>query len=160
MKALTSTTLNTLVERVIRRLSEDRTSYKPAKTGQFRYNAAGEALPDAPTQVSSTGDTQMPPTQHPPTMPAVKSQVQQQADTELHGSSISRNPDPMRNMPSQKASKINAVKKALDAKGYTADAEKAKRVTNDLNTWYSQLDPSDALVATADELAARFSSEG
>jgi len=162
MEPLTRTNLNVLVERVVRRLSESPPQPATAKTGNFRYNVAGEAIPDDSSTVATSGttQTQMPPTQHPPTMPATKSTTQRQADAELQGSNISRNPAAMRNIPSQKSMKVNAIKKALDTKGYTATPDKAKHVAQGLNAWYSQLDPSDALVATADELAARFANEG
>jgi len=158
---LTRAKLNTLVERVVRRLSEAVPPPATAKAGNFRYNAAGESIPDeqsATSPTTGTTPTQMPPTQHPPTMPAARSTTQQQADAETQGSTISRNP--MARPNTQKTNKVNNIKKALDAQGYTADPAKAKHVTQSLNAWYDQLDPSDALVATADELALRFAGEG
>lgn len=62
---------------------------------------------------------------------------------------------------SQKSSKVNNIKKALDAQGWTAqrgigDAD----LIQGIKAWYDTLDPGDALVATAQQLAQRYSEEG
>jgi hypothetical protein len=62
---------------------------------------------------------------------------------------------------SQKSMKVNAIKKALDASGWTAqqgigDAE----LVQSLKSWFDTLDPGDALVATADQLAQRWMQVG
>ncbi len=158
--------LNALVERVSRRLAEAGPAPAPAaKTGNFRYKNDGTSVsepPSATVPTSGTAKTQMPPTQHPPTIPAIKSAGEQQAAADGVGttSNIGRNPATANKAPSQKNIKVNSIKKALDTQGYTADANNAKRVTQGLSSWYDQLDPSDALVSTADELALRFAGEG
>ena len=155
--------LNTLVERVSRRLAEAVPAPAlAAKTGNYRYKNDGTSVTDAPPSVSGTAKTQMPATQHPPTIPAIKSAGEQQAAQDGVGttSNIGKNPMTANKAPSQKNIKVNSIKKALDSQGYTADANNAKRVTQGLSGWYDQLDPSDALVATADELALRFAGEG
>lgn len=151
--------LAALVERVTIRLAEAVPAPATAKTGNFRYNNDGTAVSERPPSVSDTAKTQMPPTQHPPTIAAAASSAEQsaRADGIGTGSTITANPN---RVPSQKSIKVNSIKKALDAQGYTADANNAKRVTQNLGAWYDQLDPSDALVATADELALRFAGEG
>lgn len=90
------------------------------------------------------------------TIPAAKSKDEIEADKELSGM-LTRNPKakPM----SQSNIKINAIKKELDKLGYTSTPEQAKHVTQHLGDWYDLLDPSDALVSTAAELATRFAKE-
>lgn len=185
MNMISRKTLDILVERVISRLEEvlppgtkpTTSTAGTAKTGDFRYNADGTSSPEgqrgydskgvarptgAPHAVSATANTQMPPTMHPPTIPAVKSAGEQEAKADGVGttSGIGRNPATANAAPSQKKIKMDSIRKSLDSQGYTADANNAKRVTQGLNTWYDQLDPSDALVSTADELALRFAGEG
>jgi len=155
--------LAALVERVTSRLAEAVPAPATAKTGNFRYNNDGTAVSERPPSVSGTAKTQMPPTQHPPTIAAAASSAEQsaRADGVGTGSTITANPSRVGGAaPSQKSIKVNSIKKALDAQGYTADANNAKRVTQNLGAWYDQLDPSEALVATADELALRFAGEG
>lgn len=156
--------MNALMERVARRLAEAAPAPATAKTGNFRYNNDGTAVSERPPeQASGTAKTQMPATQHPPTIAAARSPAEQaaKADGVGNGSTITQNPNrgPAAT-PSQKTIKVNSIKKALDSQGYTADAGNAKRVTQNLASWYDQLDPSDALVSTADELALRFAGEG
>jgi len=186
MNMISRKTLDTLVERVITRLEEavpppkttgTKGTAATAKTGDFRYNADGTSVPDtqggrdstgagrptnAPHTVSATVNTQMPPTMHPPTIAAAASTAEKEAAADGVGttSGIGRNPATANAAPSQKKIKTDSIRKALNAQGYTADANNAKRVTQGLNSWYDQLDPSDALVATADELALRFAGEG
>jgi len=160
MNMISRAKLDTLVERVIRRL--EKVAPPPVtKTGDFRYKNDGTSVEDTTNTVptSGTAKTQMPSTMHPPTIPAAKSAGEQAAKSDGvgNGSIVGRNP---RSIPSQKTVKVNNIRKALDSQGYTADATKAKHVTQTLNGWYDQLDPSDALVATADELALRFAGEG
>jgi len=161
MNMISRKTLDTLVERVITRLEEAGPA-PVAKTGKFRYNNDGTSVEDTTSSIPTTGTakTQMPATMHPQTIPATKSAGEQaaKADGVGNGSTIGRNPQAK--TPSLKMIKVNNVRKALDSQGYTADAAKAKHVTQTLNGWYDQLDPSDALVATADELALRFAGEG
>lgn len=130
--------LDALVERVIRRLAE-----APAA-----YGRTEPAPAVAPTQFPSTPTS-------PKTVPAARSAAEQEANKELAGKNT-RNPKagPM----SQKTMKVNAIKKQLDASGWTAqqgvgDAE----LNQSLSAWYDTLDPGDALVSTAQELAQRWS---
>jgi len=143
----------TIVERVVKRISEAVPPPNTAKTGNFRYNNAGDAL--------STDEDEL--MQNVPaasaTVPAPKSKIQQQANAEQNPM-ITRNPASANKAPSQKQIKVNSVKKALDLMGYTQTPEGQKNTTQNLGTWYDQLDPADALVATADELAKRFSQGG
>lgn len=156
MGMITRRQLETLVERVMNRLAEAVPPPATAKTGNFRYDSSGNSVEDDSEQgASPTARTQMPPTQHPPTIPAAKSSTQQQADTELSQMGT-KNPRGGTTAPSQKQIKVNAVKKALDKIGYTHSPEGAKNATQNLAGWYDQLDPSDALVSTADQLAQRF----
>lgn len=160
MAMITRSQFETLVERVVRRISEATPAPATAKTGNFRYDAAGNTHSDE-EKVNPTARTQMPPTQHPPTIPASKSGAQQSADAELKGLNT-KNPRAATGggVPSQKQIKMNNVKKALDKLGYTGTRDGAHRTTQQLSSWYDQLDPADALVATADELASRFAGEG
>jgi hypothetical protein len=146
----------TLVERVVRRISEAVPAPATAKTGNFRYDAAGNAVEDDGDKVNPTAKTQMPPTQHPPTIAAAASPTQQAADKELSGMNTKNPRATMGGAPSQKQIKVNAIKKALDTTGYTKTADGAKKATQQLASWYDQLDPADALIATADQLAQRF----
>lgn len=145
----------TLVERVVRRISEAVPAPATAKTGNFRFDSSGNAVEDEPGKVSATAKTQMPPTMHPPTIAAKASSTQQQADAELSKMNT-KNPNRPGTAPSQKQIKVNAIKKALDNTGFTQTADGAKKATQELAAWYDQLDPADALVATADQLAQRF----
>ncbi len=158
MNMISRKTLDTLVERVISRLEEAGPA-PVAKTGNFRYNHDGTSVEDTGSTVptSGTAKTQMPATQHPPTIAAAVSPDEATAKTAGAGANA---PNARTTPPSQKKIKVDSIKKALDGQGYTADANNAKRVTQGLATWYDQLDPSDALVATADELALRFAGEG
>lgn len=61
---------------------------------------------------------------------------------------------------SQKSMKVNAIKKALDASGWTRQSGVGDNVVQSIKAWYDTLDPGDALVATADQLAQRFTQEG
>ena len=70
-----------------------------------------------------------------------------------------KNPNRPATAPSQKQIKVNAIKKALDNMGFTKTADGAKKATQQLSTWYDQLDPADALIATADQLAQRFAND-
>ena len=65
----------TLVERVVRRISEAVPAPATAKTGNFRYDAAGNSVEDEPTKVNPTVKTQMPLTMHPPTIAAKASRL-------------------------------------------------------------------------------------
>lgn len=159
MAMITRSQFETLIERVVRRIAEATPAPATAKTGNFRYDAAGNALPDE-EKVDPAGKTQMPPTQHPPTIPAAKSHVQQSADSELKGMNTKNPRAATGGAPSQKQIKVNNVKKALDKLGYTGSREGAQRTTQQLSSWYDGLDPADALVATADELAQRFANGG
>lgn len=160
MGMITRRQFEMLVERVVSRISEAvPASVTKAKTGNFRYDASGNAVETAEDQVDPMAKTQMPPTMPPQTVPAPKSATQQQADAELAGMNT-KNPARGAAAPSQKQIKMNAVKKSLDKLGYTHTPEGQKRATQNLSSWYDQLDPSDALVATADELAQRFANEG
>lgn len=82
------------------------------------------------------------------------------ADGAGKGSHINQNPNRIGAAPSQKNIKVNSIKKALDTQGYSKDPAGAKRMNTALAGWYDQLDPADAMVATADELALRFAGEG
>lgn len=155
MDMISRNQFETLVERVVRRISEAVPAPATAKTGNFHYDAAGNTVADEPGNVNPAAKTQMPPTMHPPTIAAKASPTQQQADAEL-SQMITKNPNRPATAPSQKQIKVNAIKKALDNTGFTRDAEGAKKVTQNLASWYDQLDPADALVATADQLAQRF----
>ncbi len=95
-------------------------------------------------------------TEYSKTIPAAKSKDELEAEKELSGK-LTRNPKakPM----SQSSIKINAIKKELDKLGYTDSTERAKHVTQHLGDWYDSLDPSDALVSTAADLASRFVKE-
>ncbi len=155
MGMITRRQFETLVERVVSRIVEDvPPSVTKAKTGNFRYNASGETVEEPDEVVNATAKTQMPPTMHPPTVPAAKSSTQQQADAELSQMNAK---SPNAKSPSQKQIKVNAIKKSLDMLGYTHTPEGQKNATQNLGAWYDKLDPADALVATADELAQRFS---
>lgn len=114
----------------------------------LRETVLGEGYEDV-----GTAATAMPPTMHPSTIPAAKSKAEQEANAELAGK-LTRNPKthPM----SDKNIKLNLVRKELDKMGYASDKPKAKRVTHELPTWLDSLDPNDALVSTAAELAQRF----
>ena len=90
------------------------------------------------------------------TIPASKSRDEQEMSAELAGKNT-RNPQAM--PMSQKSMKVNAIKKALDSAGYTSTQERAKEVTQNLSKWYDTLDPSDALVYTAQDLAQRYTDE-
>ncbi len=152
--------LNALVERVSRRLAE--AGPLPAKTGDFRYKNDGTSVSDSPPPASGTAKTQMPTTQHPPTMAAAASpdEAAVTADGAGKGTHINQNPNRVGAAPSQKTIKVNSIKKALDMQGYTKEPAAAKRVNTALAGWYDQLDPADAMVSTADELALRFTGEG
>lgn len=90
------------------------------------------------------------------TVPAARSKQSVEAEKELSGM-LTRNP---KSKPMSQANiKINAIKKQLDSIGYTSTAERAKHVTAHLGDWYDALDPSEALVSTAEELAAKFAKE-
>lgn len=156
---ITRRQFETLVERVVKRISEAVPPPATAKTGNFRYDAAGNVHPEREDTANPTAKTQMPPTMAPPTVPAPKSTTQQQADTEL-SSMNTKNPNRPAKAPSQKQIKVNSIKKSLDKLGYTHTPEGQKNATQNLSAWYDQLDPSEALVATADELAQRFSQGG
>lgn len=129
--------LDTLVERVLKRLKEanpafSRTMPAPA-TAQTQY-------PDSP--------------QSPKTVPAARSGAEQAANAELAGKGT-RNPNAA--PPSQKSMKVSAIKKALDARGWTAQQGVGDNdLIQGLKSWYDTLDPGDALVATADQLAQRW----
>jgi hypothetical protein len=61
---------------------------------------------------------------------------------------------------SQKSMKVNAIKKALDASGWTSEKGLGDNdVVQGVKAWYDTLDPGDALVATAQQLAQRYSTE-
>lgn len=155
MGMITRRQFEVLVERVVRRISEAVPAPATAKTGNFRYDSSGNAVEDD-EKVNPTAKTQMPPTMAPPTVPAPKSATQRQADSEL---STMNTRNPKAAAPSQKTIKVNAIRKALDKSGFTGTPEGAKFVTANLNNWYDQLDPSDALVSTADQLAQRFAKQ-
>jgi hypothetical protein len=131
----------TLVERVLIRLKEanpafSRTMPAPA-TAQTQY-------PDSP--------------QSPKTVPAARSGAEQAANAELAGMNT-RNPKaaPL----SQKSMKVNAIKKALDTQGWTAQQGIGDNdLVQGIKAWYDSLDPGDALVSTADQLATRYTEEG
>lgn len=129
--------LDTLVERVLKRLKEANPAY-------------GRTMP-AP----ATAQTQYPDSaQSPKTIPAARSGAEQAANAELAGKNT-RNPNaaPL----SQKSMKINGIKKALDARGWTAQQGIGDNdLLQSLKSWYDTLDPGDALVATADQLAQRW----
>jgi hypothetical protein len=153
---ITRRQFESLVENILLRLKETSTvgtTPTVKATDKYRYGADGKAreLPD--DKVDANAKTQMPPTMAPPTVPAPKSSTQQQADKEL---STMNTRNPKAAPPSQKTIKVNAIKKELDKSGFTSTPEGAKFVTANLNNWYDQLDPSDALVSTADQLAQRF----
>lgn len=151
---ITRRQFETLVEQVLARLNEAPSAPATAKaTDKYRFGADGKAqeLPD--DQVDAVANTQMPLTMAPPTVPAPKSATQRQADSEL---STMNTRNPKAAAPSQKTIKVNAIRKALDKSGFTGTPEGAKFATANLNNWYDQLDPSDALVSTADQLAQRF----
>jgi len=133
--------LDTLVERVLKRLKEANPAF--ARTMP--------APATAPTQYPDSPGS-------PKTIPAARSSAEQQANAELAGKNT-RNPKaaPM----SQKSMKVNAIKKALDAKGWTAQQGVGdNELVQSLKSWYDTLDPSDALVATADQLAQRWMEVG
>lgn len=161
MAMITRSQFETLVERVVKRISEAvPNSVTKAKTGgNFRYDANGNSVDDDPSPIDPTAKTQMPPTMAPQTIPAAKSGAEQAANKELAGLNT-KNPQRPATAPSQKQIKVNAIKKSLDMTGFTHTADGAKKATQNLGAWYDQLDPADALVATADELAQRFANEG
>jgi hypothetical protein len=107
----------------------------------------------------ATAPTQYPNTpQSPQTVPASRSGAEQAANAELAGMNT-RNPKaaPL----SQKSMKVNAIKKALDAQGWTAQKGLGDNdLVQGIKAWYDTLDPGDALVATAQQLAQRYSEEG
>lgn len=124
---ISSKKMSTLVERVIKRLfNED----------------MGTASTDFPSSSSS-----------PQTIPASQSRAELDAAKDLSGKNT-RNP---KSLPmSQNSIKINNIRKSLDSMGYTIDTEHAKEVTHNLSTWYDELDPEEALVRTADQLAQQY----
>ena len=87
------------------------------------------------------------------TVPPSQDPMAVAAGKELAGKNT-RNPKaaPM----SQATTKTNAVRKELETMGYISDKAKAKHVTQALPGWMAGLDPADALVSTAKELAQRF----
>ncbi len=132
--------LDILVERVLRRLKEANPAFARTMPAP---SFANTQYPDSP--------------QTPKTVPAARSSSEQEANAELSGMNT-RNPKaaPL----SQKTMKVNAIKKSLDSKGWTAqqgigDAE----LVQSLKSWYDSLDPSDALIATSEELAQRWMQE-
>lgn len=133
--------LDVLVERVLRRIVREAN----AAPASFTRTQPVTAPTQYPSHVSS-----------PQTVPAARSPAEQQMSKDLAGQNV-RNPKaaPM----SQKTMKVNAVRKQLDAMGHTSTPEAAKAVTQNLAGWYDQLDPSDALVSTAQELAQRYAAE-
>lgn len=160
MAMITRSQFEILVERVVSRIAEAvPASVTNAKAGNFRYDAQGNTHQVDDEPVNPTAKTQMPPTMAPQTIPAAKSGTEQQANKELSGLNT-KNPSRPGAAPSQKQVKVNAIKKSLDTTGFTGTSDGAKRATQNLGTWYDQLDPADALVATADELAQRFANEG
>lgn len=141
---MTKRTLNALIERVLKRVAE-------ANIGTIGTSPTVRAPdPNAPTQFPGQDNDK-------PTVPAAKSKAQQAADAEWSGMNT-RNPKAP--PPTQKSIKVNSIKKALDKMGYTSTPEKAQHVTSTLNGWYDKIDPGDALVSTADDLAKRFASGG
>jgi len=133
--------LDTLVEHVLKRLKEANPAF--ARTMPAPATAPTQ-YPDAP--------------QSPKTIPASRSSAEQEANAELAGKST-RNPKAP--PPSQKTMKVNAIKKALDAQGWTAQQGIGDHeLVQSLKSWYDTLDPGDALVATADQLAQQWMEVG
>ena len=129
--------LDTLVERVLKRLKE----VNPAFTRTMPAPAS------APTQYPDSPRS-------PKTIPAARSSAEQEANAELAGKNT-RNPKapPL----TQKIMKVNAIKKVLDAQGWTAQQGIGDHeLVQSLKSWYDTLDPSDSLIATADQLAQRW----
>lgn len=133
--------LNTLIERVIKRLEEQ----NPA------FSRTMPAPATAPTQYPDIPRS-------PKTVPAARSSAEQQAKAELTGKDT-RNPKAA--PVSQKSMKVNAIKKALDARGWTAERGIGDNdLIQGIKAWFDTLDPGDALVSTAQQLAQRYSEEG
>jgi hypothetical protein len=132
--------LDTLVERVLKRIEET-----------YETHPAFSRTVPAP----ELAQTQYPDTPHnPKTIPAARSDAEKQANSELAGKNT-RNASAF--PPSQKSTKANAIKKALDAQGWTAHHGVGdNELLGSLKSWYDTLDPKDALVSTADELAQRW----
>lgn len=149
--------LGTLVERVLLRLTEDRPAVANSNKTPRRYHADGTSGDDTAAAVNPTAKTQMPATLPPMTIPAAKSKEQTSADAELAGLNTK---NPRSAAPSQKQIKVKSIKRELERLGYTHTRDGAMRTTQALGSWYDALDPADALVSTADELATRFSNEG
>lgn len=138
---LNSRQFELLVERVMKRIAEG-----PLDV----YGKTSPALAAAaPTQFPGQDKDR-------PTIPATKSAAEKEMASDLQGKNT-RNPKAA--APSQKTIKVNAIRKELQNLGYMNSADGAKRVTQALPGWYDQLDPGDALVSTAAELAQRFSQE-
>ncbi len=155
---ITRSQFETLVESVLARLNEEApATVANSDVNPKRYRNDGTSTDEPAMRATGTAKTQMPPTVAPPTVPAPKSPAEQEAAADGLGSStITRNPQAA--PPTQKTIKVNAIRKALDKSGFTGTPEGAKFTTANLNGWYDKLDPSEALISTADQLAQRFAS--
>jgi hypothetical protein len=128
------------------------------------YNADGTSKelqfdpsdPNAPGQ-RKIMNTQMPPTMHPPTVPAKASNAERAMDLDLKALGSKKNsgePKPgdvnaIRPDKSAGSNKAALVHKALTAKGVQADISA-------LQGWIAQMDPADSLIKTADDLASEW----
>lgn len=125
----------------------------------MRYRTDGTSTTDtAPSSsVSGSSNTQMPPTMHPPTIPAKASKVQRAADQQLKDMSKSGSVDPNRIPvnPRPESNKTGLVHRALLKQGMTADQLNIE----DIQNWVKSLDPADALVKSADDLAKEYMSQ-
>lgn len=126
------------------------------------YNADGtsrEELPFDSQGMYAPGQreiiqTHMPPTMHPPTIPAKASNAERAMSQDMKAKGATSTGDPKNNVdpnriPREKSAgstKAALVHKALTSRGAQADI-------NALQQWIAGLDPSESLVKTAEDLA-------
>jgi hypothetical protein len=129
-----------------------------AHTEKWRYRADGTASRTNDTvapQDVGTAQTQMPPTMHPPTVPAKASNKERAMDQELRQKNLGATglPKDIPTTRSPHTQKATMVASTLASKGIQADEQTIK-------TWLASMDPSDILVKTTEQLAADYMANG
>lgn len=115
-----------------------------------------EAGEERPTTAPLSRPTQPAPTEHPPTVPASASRSEQEFQKDMGGKKWGAPENSLRDDPVNK--KLQKVISSLKASGQLEKVQPNKRAEAiaKLEKFVKEMDPSDRLVKTADEIADEF----
>lgn len=113
-----------------------------------RYGTGGESYDVPDEKIDPKANTQIPPTMHPPTIPASASRAEQAASQDLRDKNLGQpnlNANRIPRDKSPNADKTLRVQKLLKSKGMDVEFES-------LQQWINQMDPGDALIKNDNDI--------